>query len=150
MQEVIKSSALGVERPASESNDCTVRALANAYNMPYGLSHRIFSKAGREQGKGVKCSVTHATYTRLGFELIGIYGDTVKAKYLSRYVVKIQRNKGITLKNIMPQLQQGRYIVGIRGHVFAVVDGQILDYGHNYANSRVVEVYRLNTQHVVF
>jgi hypothetical protein len=148
---VIKSAAKGVERFDNEANDCTVRALANAYGMPYKLAHRIMGKAGRKQGKGPQLEAMHKTYTRLGFEIDRIHGETNTARYLWKYLaVGHTKYRGATLGRVLPLLSVGRFIVLIRGHVFAVVNGEVLDYGDNLANASVAAVYKLPEQHVLF
>jgi len=57
---------------------------------------------------------------------------------------------GITLENLLPSLKTGRYIVKQRGHVFAIVDGKILDYGVNKAGTKIQAVYKLDSQAVIF
>ena len=147
----IKSASKGVERFDNEANDCTVRALANAYGMPYKLAHRIMGKAGRKQGKGPKLDIMHKTYTRLGFEIDRIHGETNAARYLWKYLaVGHTKYRGTTLGSILPLLSIGRFIVLIRGHVFAVVNGEVLDYGDNPTNCSVAAVYKLPEQHILF
>ena len=151
MREYIKSFDGGVKRYDDEANDCTVRALANAYGMPYKLAHKIMTKAGRVKGKGPKLEKMHAAYTRMGFEIDTIHGETNCARYLQRYIaVGKTRHKGATIKTVLPRLSVGRFIVLIRGHVFGVVDGKVLDYGDNPANCSVAAVYKLPEQHVLF
>lgn len=151
MREYIKSFDDGVKRYDDEANDCTVRALANAYGMPYKLAHKIMAKAGRVKGKGPKLEKMHAAYTRMGFEVDTIHGKTVAADYLQRYIaVGKTKHKGATLKTVLPRLSVGRFIVLIRGHVFGVVDGKVLDYGNNPANCSVAAVYKLPEQHILF
>lgn len=145
----IKSESTGAQRFDNEAKDCTVRALANAAGMPYKLAHRIMSKAGRKQGKGMYFEPLHDVYSRLGFRLLGVYGDTKEAKYIGRFL-QMDRQQGMTLAKAMNRLQQGRYIVKVSGHVFAVVDGKVLDYGDNPAGSRVQALYRLEQQAVLF
>ena len=146
---IIKSDSRGVERIEGEANDCTVRALANAAAMPYKLAHKVLRKAGRQPRTGVKSSNWHPAYLRMGFRLVSIHGSTQGARFLS-LMTNQAAEPGLTLINALPRLQQGRYVVKIRGHVLAVVDGKVLDYGYNSAGSRVQAIYKLDQQAVIF
>lgn len=145
----IQSDSKGVERFTHEANDCTVRALANALGIPYKLAHKIMAKAGRKDGSGVHVTAWHPVYERLGITLQSIHGSTNGAKYLE-HMTKRQRQDGITLERLLPRLGNGRYIIKIRGHVLAVVNGKVLDYGNNQAGSRVQAVYKAAESAVIF
>ena len=146
---LIKSDSKGVERFEGEANDCTVRALANASGMPYKLAHKIMRKAGREERRGMHADHWLPVLNRLGFTLESIHGTTRGAKYLSYKTGKLAQ-PGITLDNLLNRLGYGRFIIKIRGHVLAVVDGQVLDYGYNPAGSKVQAVFKLAKQAVTF
>jgi len=146
---VIQSASKGVERIDGEANDCTVRALANAYGMPYKLAHKIMAKQGRKPTKGLRPIETHLALTRMGFKLEGVHGTTLKARYLAK-TLDCQPKAGITLASLLNSIGLGRYVVTIRGHALAIVDGQVLDYGNNLANSHVATVYKLPEQHILF
>jgi len=146
---LIKSKSRGVERDGNEANDCTVRALANASGMPYKLAHKIMAKAGRKVGHGMTADEWVPVLNRLGFTLEAIYGTTRGAKYMS-FKTGMSARPGITLENLIPRLGNGRFIIKIRGHVLTVVDGNVIDYGHNSAGSRVQAVYKLATQAILF
>jgi hypothetical protein len=146
---VLKSDCTGVTRIDGEANDCTVRALANGLGAPYKIAHRIMADAGRKRGCGVLFDAWHSVYTRLGFRLISVHGTTRGARYVS-FRTGIAPQPGSTLENIMHRLQNGRYIVKIRGHVLAVVDGKIMDIGWNLAGSKVQAIYKLDQQAVIF
>jgi hypothetical protein len=147
---LIKNDCKGVERFEHESNDCTVRALANATGMPYKLAHRIMAqRASRKVGKGVMASDWHPVYESFGVKLQSIHGSTNGALYLAHLTGKA-RQAGITLERLLPRLGSGRYIIKVRGHVLAVVDGKVLDYGYNPAGCRVQAVYKASQSVVSF
>jgi hypothetical protein len=149
MSTVIKSDSKGVERFQGEENDCTVRALANVLGMPYKLSHGILAKAGRKPRHGMVVSDWQPVYERLGLKLLSVHGNTKGARFVS-HKYNIERQAGITLEKMLPRLQHGRYVLKVRGHVLAVVEGKVLDYGHNLAGTRVAAVYKLEKQTVIF
>ena len=145
----IKSDCKGVERFVNEENDCTVRALANAAGLPYRLAHKILAKAGRKQGHGMFTKDWHPVYTRLGFKLQSIHGTTHGARFMA-HMTGMVAQQGITLGKLLPSLKQGRYAIKVNGHIFAVVDGKVLDYGDNPAGCKVQAVYKLDNQAVIF
>lgn len=151
MSTVIKSAAEGVARPIEEANDCTVRALANAAGMPYSIADRVLSAAGRRSKKRCGIDAMHSAYKRMGLKLQAIFGNDKTARFLkNRIAPDAVMQQGITLEKQLQKLTHGRYIVMVYGHVFAVVDGKVLDYGHNRAGSRVQAVYKLEQQAVIF
>lgn len=125
-----------------EKNDCAVRALANASKIPYLDAHKLLSKHGRESKGGCNTYTYHSAYTEAGLTLIGVYGTTNATNYFRRYLI-CAHLKGCTLKNVMEDLKWGSYVVIIRGHALAVVNGNIIDSSYNKANSRVVAVYKV-------
>jgi hypothetical protein len=146
---LIKSDCRGVERFDYEDNDCTVRALANCLGLPYKLAHRFLAKAGRQPKQGMKVTDWQPVYERFGIKLKSVHGSTKGARFMA-HKYKIEQQPGITLEKLLPSLQQGRYVIKIRGHVFAVVGGKVLDYGYNAAGSRVQAVYKLERLAVSF
>lgn len=125
-------------------NDCSVRALANAGNIPYATAEAMHKRNGRTQDKGVTPQTLYKTYAEAGFELQGVYGNTKQAWFL-RNIFKtndLQDKQGTTLAKFVQQHKQGTYICVVRGHAFAVVDGAIVDNQHLLANKRVVAVFK--------
>lgn len=108
---------------AHEKGDCTVRATANILNIPYAESHARLKALGRKDGKGV-CFRLIAQ--RLGLEELPQFANR-------------------TVKAILPQLGKGRYGILINRHIFAVVDGEIID-SHYPLNHRVWVVYKPTVQ----
>lgn len=133
----------GVERMRGETKDCTVRALACAKGISYDEAHAHMKAHGRVDRKGVMPDVCKAIYEAVGFKLIGICGTTNKALWLHGRFPEVKRLPGTSIKKLLPSLSKGRYIVGVYGHVFAVVDGMPLDYGYLPANKYVTEIYKL-------
>lgn len=140
MAKLITPAKLGVYSYA-ESRDCTVRALSNSTGLHYGNAHAILKKHGRSDKRGCTYKVWHDAYTEAGVSLMGVYGTTHSARTLARGVSVVAQD-GITLGRILPKLASGSYIVIIRGHALAVVDGAIIDTNSNRINSRVIAVYK--------
>lgn len=143
MRERIKAER-GVERMRGESKDCTVRALACAAGWTYDQAHKhMRDTAGRQDGRGVITELCEKAYRAAGFVLTDIFGTTNKARYLVKKFPDVPHSKGMSFKRLLPELKKGRYIVGVRGHVFAVVDGNVFDFGSIPAKASVTEIYEL-------
>jgi hypothetical protein len=146
---MIKSDCKGVDRIPGEANDCTVRALANVLGAPYTLAHRLLTAAGRKKGCGLVWSQWSKVYSRLGLRLVSVHGSTKSARFIAG-TLGIRPLEGMTLAKALPALSNGRYVVHISGHVLAVVDGKVLDYGYNASGARIVSIYKLDQQAVLF
>jgi sulfur carrier protein ThiS len=125
----------------NETKDCTVRALANATEMPYEKAHALLKKHGRKDRKGVYFPTMKAAYEEAGFTLYGVYGTTKSARYTAR-VAQQEAQTGTTLAKLLPNLGFGEYIVNTTGHAVAVVNGKIIDTFDNPAGKRVVAVFK--------
>jgi hypothetical protein len=111
------------EAGMAETRDCTVRAVAIAMCMSYPAAHAKLAALGRKPRRGWPFSPWNAE--RLGLE--------------HRVNLKEER----TVKSLMPRLAKGRFIVRIAGHVFAVVDGRIIDNVTIKPLSRIRNVYEV-------
>lgn len=109
-----------------EGLDCTVRALANAKEIPYEEAHAIMASFGRQQGKGCAFDRMHEAYSSNGLEFVCSFGTTLDATWVSS-VIGGYRLSGRSVKSLLKELQNGKYIVSVRKHVFAVIDGEIVD-----------------------
>ncbi len=90
----------------NEKLDCTVRATAAGLDVPYAAAHRLLKGAGRKD----RCRFPFQTqYSKLGFE---------QYPGLSRLRVKAA---------LAALPATGRFLLLVRGHIFAVVDGVVHD-----------------------
>lgn len=104
-----------------EKNDCTVRALANALEIQYIEAYGMMIGAGRKARKGFN---SRPLYNSLG-QRFDRPGMTV-----ANYV-----------KFVIPA---GNWIVEIKGHVFAVVNGVVIDeYPNVVANCHVISSWKV-------
>ena len=106
-----KAAGMGKERA-----NCTVVATAVVLGVPNIQAHRSLELLGRKKGKGFH------------FEAVATYYNmkclTHEPPDFGPGVCTVSPK---TLRDWLPDLQQGRYVVGVKGHVFAVVDGIIYD-----------------------
>jgi hypothetical protein len=123
---VVMPVSLGCDRYPGEALDCAVRALANATEKTYAECHDIFKQNGRESGKATKHNIVHQTYISNGMRLVCSFGTTNDARYVTA-VYGVPNLKGTTLAKILKSLQDGKFIVSVRSHVFAVIDGDVID-----------------------
>lgn len=94
-----------VEGYKHEKNDCVVRAIAHAYDLPYNHAHATIKSLGRQDRKGF---------------------HTPKAMEVHKYQYK-QDLPHMTVKTFLRQFPRGVYVLRIRGHAFAVKNGVIYD-----------------------
>ena len=142
MSKYIRSISDGASSP-TETNDCTVRALANAANMPYESAHAYLKAEGRINRKGSRATQSYEAYMKAGLVLKSVHGTTVRATALTRRS-GMTAKRGVTLGTLLPKLSKGRYVVMVTGHALAVINGQVIDGGSNRAGKLVYGVYKVN------
>ena len=138
----IEPIAIGANREG-ENNDCTVRALSNAMMVPYDVAHDYMRAHGRINNKGVPVFVVNKAYTDIGIEMVGVFGTTILATSISRLHPEVPVYKGLSLKRALKQFNKGKYIFNMRGHVFAVIDGHVVDKTCLKAELSVGVVYKV-------
>jgi ribosome biogenesis protein Nip4 len=137
----------------SEKNDCVVRAVSNAFGVDYIDAHRFCEvKLHREAMQG--------TFTGRYLHLVNqAFGKKIKkmgkkAKYGDyRYLTRIQKTKAqkwsnakqkyvtkrveenvpYKVKDFVKAFPQGNYIITVKSHAFALIDGVIKG---NYDDSK--------------
>jgi len=111
----------------NEHNDCSVKAVAIACDVPYKVAHKALERAGRKPRKGVFPNQIQAAVESLGY---GVAQWQVTAKTMSKLGAD-------------PELQKGHYMVFVRGHVAALKDGVIEDWtqGRRHRVNKVARVY---------
>lgn len=98
-----------------ETNDCTVIATALITGWEYGDARQYLAELGRKPGCGFNTQLIARSLGGIGF------GVTKLSPY---------RPGGAqyTMTTIGRRYRSGRYFVRIKGHVAAMVDGQVLDW----------------------
>jgi len=142
---------------SSEQNDCSVRALANAADVPYDDAHAFWELHGRKPGRG---TYTYRTLDRgtkefpeLGFRSIHVGGDSalygrfcwddVKRRYVN--LVPATPNwtdSGTTLRAFCRQNPRGSFFIDVARHSLAVIDGVIIDWNGSDLR-RIRDVWRI-------
>jgi hypothetical protein len=131
-----KWDALSVKAAAhNEHRDCTVRALTASTGLDYDVCHEAFRKLGRKNRRGVHWSPTAMKAANsVGFNMRRL----LRNEYSAKTMITAERD---------PALRAGRYCVLVRGHVAALVDGQIIDWtqGRRHKIQAVYEVTPMAT-----
>ena len=95
-----------------ERNDCTVRAVAIAFDIDYNLAHSTLKKLGRIDKK---CFSLHALLK--------------EEKFKGKKIERITAARRMTVKTFLDQhtTPNGIYVVRINGHAFAVKEQAVHD-----------------------
>jgi len=127
-----------------DTNNCAVRALANASGEPLESAFMAFQRAGRRKHRGASISMLHAVYTAAGLSLVGVYGRTKQAIQFWFETRQPPDYNGMTLGRLLTTIKPGRYVAIVTGHAVAIVDNQVIDTGELLANRRVTALYKLD------
>lgn len=118
----------------NESNDCAVRALSHAFNVPYTYAHAAMAAGGRKQCKGTSIITIHQVVTREHNGKRGVAMETIGIGPGKRQV---------SIATFCKYHPQGSFYCIVRGHAFAVVDGVVHDAFVNKAGRRIYKAYRI-------
>lgn len=124
------------DRYPTERNDCTVRALAKAMNLTYDTAHKLMhNTTGRMNGRGAS---------------IKLAMECLKIPRIDCEDLKLQIDNGHisainfpTLAQVMPLLMRGRFVLRMRGHAFAVVDGIQYDMEYQGPRTKILDIYEV-------
>lgn len=107
-----------------ERNDCGVRALAIAANVPYAEAHRALELCGRKPNHG-----TYSHQAERAFELLTLRSmERVDVHALRTEAAKGRYYCWPTITQFLKAHPKGRYFVCSQRHAFAVVDGVVHDW----------------------
>lgn len=131
-----------------ESKDCVIRAITNVTGVSYDEVHSFLASYGRKQGKGTDVETMITACKAFGLKFVGTFGKTSSARSCA-YFAKRQYahdhdsgNKSITLGNLVKSLPFGRFVVVIRGHAVAMIDGKLIDTHLNPKQAQVVALFQ--------
>jgi hypothetical protein len=98
------------EETGGERKDCAVRAFSVAACVSYSTAQEIYQRHGRNPNKGTPFFVTERVMaTEFPDALFTTHNDITLPKFVRLY-------------------NKGHYLVHVRGHALAVVDGVIHDW----------------------
>ena len=107
-----------------DNNSCTVVASSLAFDQPYESMLLHYDKQGRKRGRGVETSKVR----QINLALAKKYN--YKSQVFNRKQVReLAGGKTMTVNNCTKYLDHTKnYIIGVRGHSVAMVEGDIQDY----------------------
>ena len=131
----VRAERAAYQEAYGENNDCSVIALSIAVGIPYDVAHRMLTDAGRRKGHGFAMTTMLRDYARTGRTLCGYKFTQVDCSTLdvsaTRHYSRAMFTgvyKYKTVAQIRRDFPKGRFMVSIHKHIFAMIDGDILDY----------------------
>jgi hypothetical protein len=111
----------------NETKDCAVKAVSLVTGVHYADVLALMDAKGRKPRKGTPMRIIYATLKHLGYTTVKI--DTYDAK---------------TVRTLERQMRhtKGTYLVWVRKHILAVVDGNVIDWTQGRRH-RVITVERV-------
>ena len=109
-----------------DKDNCTIRAFAIAYGMPYKDAYKMGELAGREHGKGYWMYKIMEKAREFGYNSIELNGYG-------------------TLGQFIKKNNTGRFICVRKGHAFALIDGKIYDQVYNAPNCKLIRIFRVES-----
>lgn len=109
-----------------ETNDCTVKAITAVTGVHYVDVHALMAKNGRPYRKCSNKQAQYDTLKDLGFKIDFIPFNSKTVRTLGREF----------------RYRPGRYLAWTKGHVLAIVDGEVLDWTNGRMH-RVISVARV-------
>jgi len=118
-----------------EKNDCSVRAVANAFNVTYDVAHEFCSnELGRKAKRGLKGM--YSTLNALGSVTFDLFSDTLfpetktyklAGKLKPRNPDYTHKPVQFTVKTFCAKFNKGTYIVLVNKHALVVKEGIVVD-----------------------
>ena len=131
-----QSCAQAAGRPRHETNDCTVKAVAIACQMPYIKAHALMKEAGRKDGRGFNALKTNAVIEKQNFKVEIVQGrhgaqadKFPKAKTISSAVKVLPKDK--------------TYLIYSTGHVSVFRNGTLDDWAEETARNRIIAIFEV-------
>jgi hypothetical protein len=123
------STAYGKDRPSWDKSDCSVRALATAVGCTYEQASAVYTAAGRRVGKPTPVEITYK-----------VMGDWLGLRSLDGV-------RGMQLQELAELAKAGRYVVHLRNHALAVVEGVVQDWDSlDNRRAKVETVWRMTPE----
>ena len=126
---------LGSSLAKNEKNDCSVRALANAFNVTYDVAHLFAAtKLERKARKGLSTMFTKLDL--LGSVTFDLFSNTLfpeTKQYKLEGTLKpintdyTHKDVSYTVKTFCARYNEGTYIVLVNKHALTIKDGIVID-----------------------
>jgi len=119
----------------NERNDCTVKAVSIACQVPYSEAHGYLKALGRRKG----CGWFPNNHQRRKRGHVSGYIDNLDFLGIEYEKVSVVSS---TVSQIERELRTGHYMVHVSGHVLALVNGKVQDWTAGRRH-RIVSVYKI-------
>ena len=151
----------------TEERDCSVRAIANAFNIEYDKAHKFLSENYQRPNKrGVKTYSWHSVNDKFSDEKTKLFGKKmVRIEYpeieveasrctrkgnwwregssytykkkLKLYTKRGKKYSQMTVGSFLKKYQKGTFILSVRAHTFTIKDGVVCG---NYGDGKKMRV----------
>ena len=126
---------LGSSLAKNEKNDCSVRALANAFNVTYDVAHLFAAtKLERKAKKGLKSMFTKLDLlAEVTFELFSntLFPESKTYKLAGKLKPRnpdyTHKKVQFTVKTFCSKFNKGTFIVIVNKHALCIKDGIVID-----------------------
>lgn len=132
-----------------EDNDCTVRSIMVTFGLTYDAAHMIAKQhLGRKDRDGVygfvpkmnQLAKLRATFN--GQRLVTLPEEMITRKVTKKATAgrsttisfKYEKTRQYTLRRFVREYPVGKFIIGVRGHALAIIDGVIQDWNGIFDN----------------
>lgn len=126
---------------SGEKNDCTVYAIATAFEMDYDSAHKeVSDRMQRQEGNGVKRTNVLQALAE---------GTTINGKTITRVIksptktYKVYGNtipRQLRLSSFVKENQEGTYVILTKGHAMTLKDGVLMDNKNETKTRALVEI----------
>jgi hypothetical protein len=127
-----------------ETNDCAIKAICLVTGADYRTVREMLAERGRRARKGTYTADSLAVIRDLGFEPWQLSYLEMR-EIVSRYPGCHKNLRHITTHHPRRFAQvwpKGRFLIQVRGHICAVIEGQLHDWSANKA-LRVISMWRV-------
>jgi len=118
------------QRRMGECNDCSVIAVSIAGRVPYNVAHKALKHEGRKDGCGAYMYQTLNALSSMG------------CKFYEMSHGKQPNGSRWTATSIGRKFPRGYYLVSMRGHIAAMVNGKVEDWTEGRRNI-VLSVFKV-------
>jgi hypothetical protein len=125
---VVSDAGRSLSKRPKASNDCTVRAVAVAFNIPYDEAYEQLAAMGRKCGQGPDTAD---------------WKKWIGARSTWQAFQAVKGSPRMNAVRFCQQFPTGRYILSFAGHVAGVIDGHVYDVKGFDANRCVYGAYKI-------
>ena len=140
-----------VAKAHNEKNDCAIRAMMIATGATeYIWMRGLFEVKGRKPRHTTKHAVTMAVLETLGHRVLPVLRAKQEQVWTVRRFEDGYRHRtrawrlvgAPTLATFARRSATGRYLIRVRGHMFALVNGVVIDYKYG-PKRKVIEAWKI-------